>query len=78
AGHKQARPELLIDTHGSAVAPPVYELLEFTLQRTGPVPVLLERDNAVPPLAELLAELQLLEQLYARAVEPERRHASGS
>jgi len=78
AGHKRANADLLIDTHGSAVAPAVYALLEYTLQRTGPVPVLLERDNDVPPLAELLAEVQALQQVYERAVQPARRHASGS
>jgi uncharacterized protein (UPF0276 family) len=57
----------------------VYALLEWTLERTGPVPVLLERDNDVPPLAELLAEVKRLQAVYARATEKfERAHATGA
>lgn len=68
AGHSASKQSgFLIDTHGSPVADPVYALLEWTLERTGPVPVLLERDNDVPPLAELLAEVQRLQTLYDRA-----------
>ena len=50
AGHSQAGwdPELLIDTHGAPVCDPVLELLELTIERTGPLPVLLERDNNIP------------------------------
>ena len=50
----------------------VLELLEWTIERAGPVPVLLERDNDVPDLSELLQELSVLRELQARAV---RRHA---
>ena len=50
----------------------VLELLEWTLERTGPVPVLLERDNAVPALGELLSELVEIRTIYDRAV---ARHA---
>ena len=44
------------------------ELLAFTLELTGPRPVLLERDNDVPALAELLRELGTLRGIYDRAV----------
>jgi uncharacterized protein (UPF0276 family) len=68
AGHSASRQRgFLIDTHGTPVADPVYALLEWTLERTGPVPVLLERDNDVPPLAELLGEVARLRTLYDRA-----------
>jgi uncharacterized protein len=43
-------------------------LLEWTLERTGPVPVLLERDNRVPPLAALLLELGRVRGVYERAI----------
>lgn len=68
-----------IDTHGAAVCDPVLELLEWTLLRTGPVPVLLERDNRVPPLEELLGELARVRAVYERALgarAPEERRAS--
>ncbi|TVQ94324.1 MAG: DUF692 domain-containing protein [Chromatiaceae bacterium] len=47
---------LLIDTHGAPVATAVWALYRRTLAAIGPRPTLLERDQAIPPLAELLAE----------------------
>jgi uncharacterized protein (UPF0276 family) len=78
AGHEKRPNGLVIDTHGAKVADPVYELLEWTLERTGPVPVLLERDNDVPPLGELLLEVQRLKRLYARAVGARGGYASSA
>jgi uncharacterized protein (UPF0276 family) len=66
AGHFESPSGLVIDTHGTPVADPVYDLLAWTLERTGPVPVLLERDNDVPPLATLLAEIGRVREIYAR------------
>ncbi len=48
---------LAIDTHGANAQPAVLALLESALARTGPVPIVIERDQNVPPLAELLAEV---------------------
>jgi uncharacterized protein (UPF0276 family) len=67
AGHTRRPSGLVIDTHGAAVADPVLELLAFTLARTGPCPVLLERDNDIPPLGELVREVQGLRAIYDRA-----------
>lgn len=39
---------LLIDTHGRAVADPVWALLDHTLNRAGPRPILIEWDADVP------------------------------
>ncbi|MET0793987.1 MAG: DUF692 domain-containing protein [Polyangiaceae bacterium] len=72
AGHQTLESGLLLDTHGQAVADPVLRLLEWTLERTGPVPVLLERDNDVPALAELLAEVAVVREIHTRAA---ARHA---
>ncbi|WP_158964618.1 MNIO family bufferin maturase [Chachezhania sediminis] len=47
---------LLIDDHGSPVADPVWSLLDFTLARSGPLPVLIEWDNDVPDWPILRAE----------------------
>ena len=41
----------------------------FTLARTGPRPVLLERDNDIPPLSELLNEARTLRAVYDGAVQ---------
>lgn len=67
AGHTRSESGLILDTHATKVIPPVVDLLEWVLKRTGPVPVLLERDNDVPPLDELLEELDMLWAVYDRA-----------
>jgi uncharacterized protein len=68
AGHTRQPSGLVLDTHGAPVADPVLELLELTLRLAGPKPVLLERDNDVPPLPELLRELAAVRAVYERAV----------
>lgn len=57
AGYTRESPALVIDTHGAPVDDAVWPLLAHALARTGPVPVLLERDHHFPPLSELLHEL---------------------
>ena len=47
---------LLIDSHDAPVAEPVWALYERLIARTGPRPTLIERDDAIPPLYELLTE----------------------
>lgn len=69
AGHFVRDDGLRIDTHGEAVPDDVYGLLDYTLRRIGPVPVLLERDNNIPPLDELLVEIDELWTIYRRATE---------
>lgn len=51
---------LLIDSHASAVADPVWSLLDYALRHLGPKPVLLERDVNLP-------EFPVLEQEVLRA-----------
>jgi uncharacterized protein (UPF0276 family) len=58
---------LIVDTHGNDVATEVMALLERTLERTGPVPVLLERDQSIPPLDQLLAEVARIDEVWQRA-----------
>lgn len=67
AGHTRLDSGLLLDTHGAPVCDPVYELLRIVLERTGPVPVLLERDNEVPELSDLMAEVTRLQQIAQAA-----------
>jgi uncharacterized protein (UPF0276 family) len=57
AGHSQGK-ERLIDTHDKPVAPEVWALYEAAVERIGHVPTMIERDDDIPPLAELLAELE--------------------
>jgi uncharacterized protein (UPF0276 family) len=48
--------EILIDTHASAIADPVWDLYAHALRRFGPRPTLIEWDNELPSFARLLAE----------------------
>ena len=69
AGHERSDEHgLWIDTHGAPVRAEVETLLAWVLERTGPVPVILERDHHLPPLAELLAERAHLAAVYDEAV----------
>lgn len=54
---------LLIDDHGSAVAHEIWDLYNFTLELTGPVATLIERDRALPAWSELLGEVELADDL---------------
>lgn len=47
---------LLIDSHGREIADPVWALLEYTLVRSGPRPLLVEWDNDVPDWPVLATE----------------------
>lgn len=50
---------VLIDAHGSPVAGDVWALYRQVISRCGSKPSLIERDNSVPPLADLVAEAQM-------------------
>ena len=56
---------LLIDSHDAPVAEPVWALYERLIARTGPRPTLIERDDAIPPLPELLAERERAHRMLA-------------
>lgn len=47
---------LLIDTHGAPIAEPVWALFDRLIDRIGPRPTLIERDDNIPAFAELMAE----------------------
>jgi uncharacterized protein len=63
AGHYQESEDLIIDSHGAPIIDPVYDLLAHALPKIAPCPILLERDHNIPPYAELLAELEQLQQI---------------
>ena len=66
AGHYQQAPNLLIDTHGAPVIDPVWALLDFTYAEFGVFPTLLERDYHIPPLEELVPEVQHIASLQRK------------
>lgn len=57
AGHL-VTPEAVIDHHGAAVAPQVWQLYQAALARFGSVPTLIEWDTDVPALEVLLGEAE--------------------
>jgi uncharacterized protein (UPF0276 family) len=58
AGHSQGRGRL-IDTHDRPVPDPVWALYQTASRRLGPVAAMIERDDDIPPLDDLLAELDV-------------------
>jgi len=64
AGHS-VQDGFLIDTHDAPVCEAVWQLYRYTLQRLGPRPTMIERDDHLPPLAELLAELDIARRIAA-------------
>ncbi len=62
AGHYEEAEDLRVDTHGTAVIDPVWALLEKSYALFGVKPTLLERDFNIPPLPELMSELDFIKQ----------------
>jgi len=58
----------LIDTHDQPVCDGVWDLYRHTLRRFGPLPTMIERDDHIPPLPELLAELVVAREHAAQAL----------
>ena len=58
---------LLIDTHDAPVCEGVWALYAHALRRFGAVPSMIERDDHIPPLADLLAELDRARGIAADA-----------
>ena len=71
AGHSRGE-AMLIDTHDSPVADDVWSLYDIASRRFGPVATMIERDDDIPPLADLLDELDIARR---RAPCAERRAA---
>lgn len=70
AGHED-QGGYLIDTHDHPVCDAVWALYDFTLSHCGDVPTMIERDDHIPPLPELLDELDIARQIHALAIEAE-------
>jgi uncharacterized protein (UPF0276 family) len=70
AGHED-HGDLLIDTHDHPIRPEVFELYAHALRRLGMVPTMIERDDRIPPLAELVDELDRVRTVAAEALLPE-------
>lgn len=76
AGHER-RERLLIDTHGADAPDPVLDLVAWVIERTGPLPVVVERDHRIPPFEELLAEVGRARAAYDRGLRAFEARAAG-
>lgn len=66
AGHSDYGTHV-IDTHDHAVPDAVWSLYESAIRRFGPISTMIERDDHIPPLPELIAELDQARRHFAAA-----------
>jgi uncharacterized protein len=65
AGHSDMQGHL-IDTHDHPIAAPVWDLYAQAVAHFGAVPTMIERDDNIPDLSELVAELDLAREIAGR------------
>lgn len=65
AGHYVEDVDFLVDTHGADVIDPVWTLLDKAYELYGVFPTLLERDFNIPPLEELVKEVNVISKIQA-------------
>ncbi|WP_428035741.1 DUF692 domain-containing protein [Amphritea sp.] len=71
AGHSDYGTHV-IDTHDHDICDPVWQLYCQALHRFGAISTMIERDDNIPPLKQLLEELQIARDLAA-AILPQRQ-----
>jgi uncharacterized protein (UPF0276 family) len=72
AGHTvDEQAELLIDTHDAPIAEDVWHLYARLIERIGPRPTLIERDDNLPAFAELMNERERAHRTLLAATEDE-------
>jgi uncharacterized protein (UPF0276 family) len=74
AGHEN-HGDYIIDTHDHPICDAVWDLYAYTVRRMGAVPTMIERDDNIPLLSELIAELDTVRKVAQRAL-AERREAA--
>jgi uncharacterized protein len=74
AGHYEEAEDLRVDTHGADVIDPVWQLLGKAYEHFGVMPTLLERDFNIPPVNELLAEVDQIKDIQ---VSSDQTYSSG-
>lgn len=62
AGHTHEN-NLIIDTHDHPIADPVFELYAAAVKHFGRVSTMIERDDNIPPLPDLLLELEKVKNI---------------
>ena len=67
AGHYVEAEDLRVDTHGTDVCDPVWDLLAAAYRHCGVKPTVLERDFSIPPLDVLMREIATIRRVQAAA-----------
>lgn len=67
AGHTN-NGDHIIDTHDAPIIDAVWQLFQAAVKRFGPVATLIERDDSIPPLEELLVELEYAKKIAKKAL----------
>lgn len=62
AGHEHAITHI-IDTHDALVPPEVWDLYAYAVDRFGAVSTIIERDDHIPPLADMVSELTIARRI---------------
>ncbi|HID82154.1 MAG TPA: DUF692 domain-containing protein [Chromatiales bacterium] len=76
AGHYNEAEDLIVDTHGADVIEPVWDLLDIAYDHFDVFPTLVERDFNIPPLEELMCEVNRVHD-YQKKYLPETQQAHG-
>ena len=66
AGHYNEAEDLIVDTHGADIIGNVWDLLDKAYEFFGVFPTLLERDFNIPPVEELLTEIQKIKTIQGK------------
>ena len=75
AGHED-HGDYVIDTHDHDVCDAVFDLYRAALKRFGAVSTMIERDDHIPPLADVVAELDRARAIAAEVLNTSGRHAA--
>ena len=70
AGHTH-NGDHIIDTHDAPVIQDVWDLYAKTIAHLGYIPTMIERDDHIPPFAELLEELEQVKKIVAKVSKTE-------
>lgn len=65
---------VIVDTHGTAIDEASWALYTYAVERFGPLPTLIERDNDIPGFGDLLAEAARARVHASTAVEIAHAH----
>ena len=74
AGHED-HGQYIIDTHDHPICEAVWDLYAYTVRRLGLLPTMIERDDNIPPLHELIVELDVARSVAQVALNDRKRAA---